>query len=430
LRFRVRFTRIYGFLVRWLISQIALLLYHLNYGICMAMRKARSEVRLPCIVRVLNLVLFGDRGCWGWVAQLLQCGMVAWAVWVVVTNESTGHHDLTRTQIWAQLAFATEITVNAYFGFRFCRANRIAQLLSTVDEPHGVTEDDATRALGRCTWASAAAVAAWTALRPWDTALDYNTKTWAVNMIALTYGYLPMIYLCALWLWTNWLFWRVGCSLVKYDLTAGSVAQLRAGAAVFELLDEMRSASQVWTVNHAVRTVTAVVWAEEILRRASEDAADVLYAWAAVLFLIVLATAAAPGYVTTHFYRSVLSKLAEIALDATTSCGGGGHECGEDSLLPGPASAHLAPRWSTPPPPPNTPTDDAPLTPKDTPTALMQRLAAVRGEKGMHFAGVPMTVEKAITVATVVFYVTRYFAMPATAPAPQPWWNGTAVVYP
>jgi hypothetical protein len=316
----------------------------------MAKMEARPEVRLPCIVRVLNLVLFGDGRCWGWAAQLLQCGMLAWAVWVVVTHESTG---LTGTQKWAQLAFATEITVNAYFGFRFCRANRIAQLLSTVVEPHGVTEGDATTALGRCTWASAAVAAAWTALHPW---YGYNTETWAANLIALTYGYLPMIYLCALWLWTNWLFWRVGCSVVKHDITAGSVAQLRAGAAVFELLDEMRSASQVWTVNHAVRTVTTVVWAEEILRRASEDAAD--YALAAVLFLVVLATAAAPGYVTTHFYRSVLSKLAEIALDATTSCGGGGQECGEDSLLPGPASAHLAPRWSTPPlprtPPPMT----------------------------------------------------------------------------
>jgi hypothetical protein len=29
---------------------------------------------------------------------------------------------------------------------------------------------------------------------------------------------------------------------------------------------------------------------------------------------------------------------------------------------------------------------------------------------GMHFAGVPMTVQKAITVATVVFYLTKYFA--------------------
>jgi hypothetical protein len=55
----------------------------------------------------------------------------------------------------------------------------------------------------------------------------------------------------------------------------------------------------------------------------------------------------------------------------------------------------------------------------------------------MHFAGIPMTVEKAVTVATVVFYVTRYFATPACLslselpppPAPQPWWNGTAVVH-
>jgi hypothetical protein len=215
-------------------------------------------------------------------------------------------------------------------------------------------------------------------------------------------------YLCALWLWTNWLFWRAGYGIVARGITASSVAQRRASAAVFELLDEMRSASQVWSVNHAVRAVTMVVLAESQLQLGSENPQNRnLYLTSAiVLFLIVLVTAAAPGYVTTDFYLKVQTKLAAVAHHADDGGGDGGEELG------------------APPP-------------KDTPTALMQRIAAAGSGAGMHFAGIPMTVEKAMTVATVVFYVTRHFATPTCLslselpppPAPQPWWNGTAVVH-
>ena len=37
-------------------------------------------------------------------------------------------------------------------------------------------------------------------------------------------------------------------------------------------------------------------------------------------------------------------------------------------------------------------------------TALMQRIEACRSETGMHFAGVPMTVTKAITVGAMLAY--------------------------
>jgi hypothetical protein len=213
---------------------------------------------------------------------------------------------------------------------------------------------------------------------------------------------LSMFYLCALWLWTNWIFWRAGRGLVARGITASSVAQRRAGAAVFGLLDEMRSASRVWTVNHGVRAVTTVAMAEMRLQLFSEQPhfRDYHFAFAAVLFLAVLSTAAAPGYVTTDFYLEVQTKLAAVA-DHTDDDGDGGGSCEE---------------LGSPPP-------------KDTPTALMQRIAAAGSGAGMHFAGIPMTVEKAVTVATVVFYVTEHLATPACLTEPPPWWNGTAVVH-
>jgi hypothetical protein len=111
-----------------------------------------------------------------------------------------------------------------------------------------------------------------------------------------------MIYVCALCLWTNWLFWRAGRGVVEHDITVSSVAKRRAGATVFGLLlDEMRSASRVWAVNHAVRAVTTVVMAEAWLQQAQDSEFPKLraygYAVTTAFFLIVLATAAAPGFV-------------------------------------------------------------------------------------------------------------------------------------
>jgi hypothetical protein len=183
------------------------------------------------------------------------------------------------------------------------------------------------------------------------------------------------------------------------------VEQGQASAAVFGLLDEMRSASRVWTVNHAVRIASTVIMAESLLQLtlwhiSKHHSAELIagdISAAAVLFLAVLATAAAPGYVTTSFYESTQTKLAALAHagQATAESADADEEC---CMLP----------------------------PQDTPTALMQRISAAGSGAGMHFAGVPMTVEKAIAVATAIFYVTRYFATPEAAPGP--WWNGTAVV--
>jgi hypothetical protein len=194
-----------------------------------------------------------------------------------------------------------------------------------------------------------------------------------------------MFYLCALWLWTNWLFWRAGRSVVACDITVGSVAQRQAGSAVFGLLDAMRSASQVWAVNHAVRAVTTVVIAESYMQLSRQPwrVAALDYTTAAVFFLIVLSTAAAPGYVTTHFYETAQCKLAAIA----HTDGGDGDGDSDDEER---GELQL-------------PNDIAP-------TSLIQRVAAAGGGTGMHFAGVPMTVEKAIAVGTALLYLTRYFA--------------------
>jgi hypothetical protein len=355
----------------------------------------QAALRLPCVVRVLNLVLFGDGRHW-WLPVLLTGGTCAYYLSAVLRFNQSG------ALMWYDLAAVVEITVNTYFGYRFCRAGRITELVRTVAEPHGVTEGDAARTLAWCAWIAIAACAAIRVWAAWLDSTDVGGLRAADGVAVYTYAYLCMFYLCSLWLWTNWLFWRAGRGAVGRSISASSVAQWRADAAVFGLLDEMRSASRVWTTNHAVRAVTTVVLAEARLQFGSENpnvAYLVLSATpkfqrafnvtaAAALFLLVLSTAAAPGYVTTDFYREVQRKLATVVATVPhqTDDGGGGDGGSDDGSC--------------------------------------ERSSACRRRSRT----------KAVTVATLIFYLTRHFATPACLsldelPAPPPWWNGTAVVH-
>jgi hypothetical protein len=89
----------------------------------------------------------------------------------------------------------------------------------------------------------------------------------------------------------------------------------------------------------------------------------------------------------TDFYGKVQQQLAGIAGDegAGEQEGGGVGDQGESIVLLWSKEAEVAA------------------------TALMQRVAAVKGEAGLHFAGVPMTIQKAITVGTAIVYLSQYF---------------------
>jgi hypothetical protein len=373
-----------------------------------------EHVRLPWVVRVLNLVLFGNGRCWA-LPLLLGGGELVFALYATLFEPNVYTGALTGTAytayVLSNIAMGMEAAVNAYFGYHFCRAGHIAHLVR-IAERHGITERDAMRVLGRCAWAAATASAAWLVSNGAAGASADTTLSVAASMLENAYVNFAMLYPLALWLWINYLFWHAGRHVVTHCISTSSVEQGQASAAVFGLLDEMRSASRVWTVNHAVRIASTVILAESLLHLAlwriskhhvlaghptdaKQIAVDI--SAAAVLILAVLATAAAPGYVTTSFYESTQTKLAALAHagQATAESAGADEEC---QMLP----------------------------PQDTPTSLMQRISAAGSGAGMHFSGVPMTVEKAIAVATAIFYVTRHFAMPEAAPVP--WWNGTAVV--
>jgi hypothetical protein len=336
------------------------------------------EVKLPRVARALNLVLFGDGQYWV-LPLLLGGGSVVGGLSSIALQASV-------LKLVLNVAAAVEAATNAYFGYSYCRAGRISRLVRTAAEPHSSAEHDATRALGRFAWGTAAVTG--TLMAGWQYA-NYTPEQispWPVwSSLAVGYTLLSTIYLSALWLWCNWLFWRAGRGVVARGISASSVAQRRAGRAVFGLLDEMRLASRVWAINHAVRAVTMITVAEALVQSGEAQASVrvAAYSGAAVLFLVVLATAAAPGFVTTDFYENLQRRLAAVAHDGDEGGLGGDEELGK--------------------PPP-----------RDTPTALMQRIAAAGSGAGMHFAGIPMTVEKSVKVAVLVLYLTKYFAMPAS----------------
>jgi hypothetical protein len=112
---------------------------------------------------------------------------------------------------------------------------------------------------------------------------------------------------------------------------------------------------------------------------------------AAVLFIIVWLTALAPGYVMSNFYGKLQLKLAGIAGEESGQGSGSVSDQQERGVAQSQKTA-------------------------DVSTTLLQRVAAVKGETGLHFAGVPMTLQKAITVGTLIVYLAQYFPKGTISP--------------
>ena len=145
---------------------------------------------------------------------------------------------------------------------------------------------------------------------------------------------------------------------------------------MLNLLEGMREISQDWGVNHGVRFVSSLVTACGMIPWNNHVDPPTIspiqlandWAGAMLLYFIVWCTAAIPGYATTSFVDAAQRKLAKVA--------------------------HARP--------------SAGLEVGDTPTQLMHRLAACRAATGMHFAGIPMTVQKAGTIGTVIGWAILY----------------------
>jgi hypothetical protein len=199
----------------------------------------------------------------------------------------------------------------------------------------------------------------------------------------------------------NWILHRAAQNWVQYRLDADSVLGVGgrgAGKELWEILEQMKEVSSVWAKNHAVRLVTTTALASAMLARVeygirgdcgsydcpSHSIVIFYLIIAASLYLFVWVTAAAPGYITDALFSSIHRKLYKMWPEAA------------DGKIPVPSVLPvLAPCQQQP----------HPLTPLEAKaTVLMHRVHYLQDREGMHFAFVPMSLARAITVGTVLGY--------------------------
>ena len=175
-------------------------------------------------------------------------------------------------------------------------------------------------------------------------------------------------------------------------------------------LARMRNISGLWARNHAVRLVTTTLIllsglllfeAEWHLERELSKKYPFSSGWrnydlttAVLLYLVVWATAAAPGFVSDYFFDCVLRKLAALADGAEGDFGASGELDATEQQVETDGSSHR----------------DAELLAQNKVkiTHLMQRLHCLHGRAGMHFAFVTMTTARAVSIGTVLAYLAYY----------------------
>jgi hypothetical protein len=328
-----------------------------------------TPVQLPRHVRLLNLLLFGD-GRYPY-AVLLCTGLCAGCALYATRNRSGGI-------VWANIASAAELVVNAVFGYRYCRDRRADELVREL-ERYGLTARESVQSLSMCARAALAGVAVVfqvqyvVAASRAIVAKNMSIAWAAAELSVLSFNFMQIAVVCAYWAWSNLALYRATRALVAHRLTADDVVGQCASKNVMALLECMRTTSQVFDVNHCVRFITTLVYATALFKVYQEGSSASSFresqvSWAAALYVTVWLTAAIPGFVTSYFFASVQRKLAAIALERTSAG----------------VQAEVAA------------------------TALMQRLEACRSVMGMRFAGVPMTVPKAISVGSVIVTLMRY----------------------
>ena len=325
---------------------------------------------LPRHIKLFNLVLFGD-GCYRGVPFLLALALSAWIAYYSSVTDYGITKDIGHL---TSFAIALEACANAYFGYCYCRDKRFDKMLRQL-ERHGVDAKQNAWCLAVCGWV---AFGFTVALIAWNVADSLSLDVAeAIGAVACwTYGWAQIFYLCALWAWCNWVFCRAANGIVARGITPDSVASQRASKDILQLLEGMREISRDWGVNHGVRFVSSLVTACGMLPWNKHPNAHPIspiqlandWAGAMLLYVIVWCTAAIPGYVTTTFVDAVQRKLANVA--------------------------HARPSPG--------------LEVGDTPTQLMHRLGACRSATGMHFVGIPMTVQKAGTIGTVIGWAILY----------------------
>jgi hypothetical protein len=358
------------------------------------------DVLLPAPVKLLHWILLAQGSRWPRLQLLITYGaVVGWTTYcalpeILAWRKTRSNIDLLNAVI--NLLFGLETVVNAFFCYEFCQHNRLQRLIAWAT----ARQDDFAPlvSLLKVSWGG------WTCYLLFA---GHFIQSNVVNGLLLSLSYGLMFYLCLLWLWMNWVIHTAAQYWVHHRLDADSVLGVGgrdAAKELWEILKHMKEVSSIWAKNHAVRFIITTASATAMLMlteyqmhgdcgdggsgpAAATDQRCPSYffmAWqlatAVLLYILVWLTAAVPGYITDMLFTSLHRKLYIM-------------------MLPEPDTDIETPPTRQP----------HPLTPLEAKaTALMHRAHYLQGREGMHFACVPMSLARAITIGTVLGYTIAF----------------------
>jgi hypothetical protein len=256
--------------------------------------------------------------------------------------------------------------------------------------------------------------------------LSDNGRSWWVTLLdtvfsALAYG--QMVYLCLLWLWTNCLLHGAAqrwIDQVDAQSIMGKPGRSDAGQEFMQLLRRMREVSSIWASNHAMRLLTTTVSATAAL--ASYKALNVMegsrtqeknfWLTSAILsYIVVWVTAAAPGYVSDKLFDGLQRKIASIMLRSVEDTASATGNAMTDGDIENQWNQHTQEQGGVTKVVGASGEDDLDRPDQEQQALfrkcmlLMQSAQALEGREGMHFAHVPMSTTRALTVGTVLGYL-------------------------
>jgi hypothetical protein len=271
----------------------------------------------------------------------------------------------------SDFSFAAELVVNLMFCYWHPPHKQIVSLLIWTDH---IDTASLIKVLGRAAWAGWMTFLTFAGLLIWLT--RYGRNEWNAADVACSFGiasaWVLTLYLCIIWLWVNWLIHTTVQHWIEHQMDANSAG---VDKELWRLLAKMKEVSNTWALNHTARLVTTAAYATTNLcsfmsahqasvadfrgqdQRLARETWDITTAL--ISYSMVWVTAAAPGYVTDSLFSSLQRRL---------------YKMGEDPKLTAKC------------------------------VSLMHRFHYLEGREGIHFAHVPMTLARSITIGTALSY--------------------------
>jgi hypothetical protein len=362
----------------------------------------KSSDALPLHCRLLDGLFFGA-GTYS-MSIAATCIAAAWYVYIAANllwcvresnNESIDVIGArirclpsTSLSLWravADLSVAYATMHNSRFGYMLCKQEELRGLIGWCSHfssqmshcPMNVTSLNVT--LGYCGWASWAFCLLYCAGEVTETDYQWGLALTLVDGFATIMAFGPAIYLCLLWLWSNYVMYLATINLVELMITEGSVdsGSMDARRALMQLVDKMTDVSRQWSGNNAARVVSCMLYATSrsilVMDGRFKDYRNLIFA--VLYFGIVWVSAAAPGLVSNKLITYVTVKLSNIP-DV---------QMHRTAQTPEQIGYRLRVQQKA--------------------ILLMQTADCLQSKVGMHFMGVPMTVQKAVAVGSALAYM-------------------------